>query len=213
VTAESADFDGSKGSPLDEAAFVAAHGFLLAGGRSSRMGRDKALLELGGRTMVEIALEKLGSVCREVSLVGNNPELARFDVTVVPDAIAGCGPLGGIVAGLEASTSEWSLFLAVDVPFVPVEVLKMLLVAAEADGAMCVMAEAYGQRQPLVALYAKAALPTLRTALEAGRWKVTSAIQAAGPVRYLQFEQDDWFRNLNTPEEFAEAESSGMFGL
>jgi molybdopterin-guanine dinucleotide biosynthesis protein A len=205
------DFDWSKGSPPSEAAFVAANGFLLAGGRSSRMGRDKALLELGGQTMVEIALKKLRVVCRAVSLVGNTPELGRFGVPVVPDAIAGCGPLGGIVAGLESSAAEWNLFLAVDVPFVPVEVLKMLLVASEAEGAVCVMAEAFGQPQPLAAMYAKAALPTLRTALEDGRWKVTAAIQAAGLVRYLQFEEDDWFRNLNTPEEFAEAEASRVF--
>ncbi len=205
------DFDWSIGLPPNEADFVAAEGFLLAGGRSSRMGRDKALLELGGRTMLEIALQKLHVACREVRLVGNNPELSRFKTPVVPDAVAGCGPLGGIVAGLEASTSEWNLFLAVDVPFVPVEVLKMLLDAQESEGAVCVMAEAQGQPQPLVALYARSALPILRSALEAGRWKVMAAIKAAGVVRYLQFSEDEWFRNLNTPEEFAEAESSRAF--
>ncbi len=173
------------------------------------MGRDKGFLELGGRTLIEIGLEKLRVACREVSLVGNNPELARFGVPLVPDAIAGCGPLGGIVAGLEASASEWNLFLAVDVPFVPVEVLKMLLVSSETAGAVCVFAEAFGQPQPLVGLYAKSALPVLRAELEAGRWKVMSAIRAAGETRYLQFEDDEWFRNLNTPEEFADAESWG----
>ncbi len=209
--AAASEFDWSKGSPPDEAFFVAADGFLLAGGRSSRMGRDKALLELGGRALVAIGLEKLRVVCREVSLLASNPELGRFGVPVVPDAIPGCGPLGGIVGGLEASASEWNLFLAVDVPFVPVEVLKMLLSASEAEGAVCVMAEAFGQPQPLAALYARAALPVLRAELEAGRWKVMSAIKAAGAVRYLQFERDDWFRNLNTPEEFAGAESSGAW--
>ncbi len=209
--AAASDFDWSKGSPPDEAAYVAANGFLLAGGRSSRMGRDKALLELGGRSFVEIGLEKLRVACREVRLLGNDPALGRFGAAVVPDAIAGRGPLGGIVAGLEVSESEWNLFLAVDVPFVPVEALKMLLVASRADGAMCVMAEAFGQPQPLVAVYARAALPTLRTELDAGRWKVMSAIEAAGAVRYLPFEQDGWFRNLNTPEEFAEAEAKAIF--
>lgn len=212
VADAAADFDWSKGRPPDEAAFVAASGFLLAGGQSSRMGRNKALLELGGRTLVEIGLSKLRVACREVSLVGNHAELARFGVPVVPDAIAGCGPLGGIVAGLEASASEWNVFLAVDAPFVPVEVLRMLLTASEAEGAVCVMAEAVGRPQPLAAIYAKSALPTLRAELAAGRLKLISAIKAAGVVRYLQFDEEEWFRNLNTPEEFAEAELSGVSG-
>jgi molybdopterin-guanine dinucleotide biosynthesis protein A len=212
VAGTAADFDWSQGSPPEEAAFVAAEGFLLAGGRSSRMGRDKALLELGGRTMVEIGLDKLRVTCPRVSLVGNTPELGRFGVRVVPDAMTGCGPLGGIVAGLEASETEWNLFLAVDVPFVPVEVLKMLLTRSEAEGAVCVLAETLGESHPLTGLYAKAAAPLLRRELEAGRLKVKSAIQAAGLVRHLQFERDEWFRNLNTPEEFATARASGGFG-
>jgi molybdopterin-guanine dinucleotide biosynthesis protein A len=176
------------------------------------MGRDKAFLELGGRTMVEIGLEKLRVVCGEVSLVGNTAELARFGVPVVPDAVAGCGPLGGIVAGLQASALEWNLFLAVDVPFVPVAVLKRLLNRSETEGAVCVLAETLGESHPLTGLYAKAALPVLHRELEAGRLKVKSAIKAAGVVRSVCFERDDWFRNLNTPEEFAAAEASGVFG-
>jgi molybdopterin-guanine dinucleotide biosynthesis protein A len=175
------------------------------------MGRDKALLELGGRTMVEIGLEKLRVACPRVSVVGNTPELGRFGVRVVPDALTGCGPLGGIVAGLEASATEWNLFLAVDVPFVPVEVLKLLLTRSETEGAVCVMAETLGESHPLTALYAKGAAPVLRRELEAGRLKVRSAIRAAGLVRHLQFEREEWFRNLNTPEEFAAAQASGAF--
>ena len=171
------------------------------------MGRDKATLERGGRTLAEIGLDKLRSVCREVSVVGNNVGLARYGLPVVEDSITGCGPLGGIVAGLEASRCEWCLFLPVDVPFVPIEVLTMLMTSSVVEGTVCLMAESLGQPQPLVALYAKAALPVLRAHLEDGRWRVMEAIQAAGSVRYMQFPEKEWFRNLNTPEEFAQAES------
>ncbi len=185
------------------------NGYLLAGGRSSRMGQDKALLRLGGRTLVEIALGKLAAMCRETAIVGNAPELVGFGVPVIQDSIAGCGPLGGIVAGLEHSLVEWNVFLAVDVPFLPAEALRQLLAATEDSRRVAVVAEVGGFPQPLCAVYARRALPLLRRELEAGRWKVMSAIRVAGAVELVPFQDERWFRNLNTPEEFAEAEALG----
>jgi molybdopterin-guanine dinucleotide biosynthesis protein A len=183
--------------------FVPAAGFLLAGGKSSRMGTDKALLQLGGRSLVERGLETLRAMC--AAILSNNPELQRFG-RVIPDAVPGCGPLGGIVAALESSEFEWNLILAVDVPFLPVAALKMLLFAAATSQSVAVIPEVDGQPQPLCALYARAAAPVLRQELEAGHWKVTAAIRAAGEVTFAPFHQAEWFRNLNTPEDFAEAE-------
>jgi molybdopterin-guanine dinucleotide biosynthesis protein A len=167
------------------------------------MGRDKALLELGGVTLIERGMRKLALVCPEVTIVGEDRESGRFG-RVIPDAMPGCGPLGGIVAALAQSATRWNLFLAVDVPFVPVAALQALLSAAA--GTVAVIAEANGQPQPLCALYSHDALPMLRSELEAGRWKVMAAIKAAGEVKFVHFEEEDWFRNLNTPAEFAEAE-------
>jgi molybdopterin-guanine dinucleotide biosynthesis protein A len=187
--------------------FVQAAGFLLAGGQSLRMRSDKALLQLGGRSLVERGLETLRAVCAEVAILSNNPELQRFG-RVIPDAVPGCGPLGGIVAALESSEFEWNLVLAVDLPFLPVAALKMLLFAAATSQSVAIIPEVDGQPQPLCALYAKTAAPVLRQELEAGYWKVTAAIRAAGEVTFAPFHQAEWFRNLNTPEDFAEAERS-----
>ena len=187
--------------------FVQAAGFLLAGGQSSRMGSDKALLTLGGRSLVERGLQTLGTVCAEVAILSSNPELELFG-RLIPDALPGCGPLGGIVAALESSEFAWNLVLAVDVPFLPVAALKMLLFAAATSQSMAVIPEVGGQPQPLCALYAKAAAPVLRKELEAGHWKVTAAIKAAGEVTFAPFHRAEWFRNLNTPADFAEAEES-----
>ena len=74
-------------------------GYVLAGGRSSRMGRDKALLELAGKPLVLHAVTKLRRVCAEVSVLSDNPELARY-APLVRDLHAGCGPMGGIEAAL-----------------------------------------------------------------------------------------------------------------
>ena len=178
-----------------------AAGFVLAGGKSTRMGQDKALLALDGLTLVEHALLSLGPVCAQVSIAGGDARLGRF-APVVPDDHPGCGPLGGIMAALEQSAFEWNLFVPVDVPFVPPQVWRALLARAAEGGAVCVMAR--GEYvQPLCAAYAKAAAPVLRRELEAGHWKVTAAIAVAGPVAYVDFADESWFRNVNTPEEFA----------
>jgi molybdopterin-guanine dinucleotide biosynthesis protein A len=199
------DFDWRKGVPPDERVFVPAAGFVLAGGQSSRMGRDKALLTLGGEPLVKRAVRKLSKVCAEVAIAGGAENLTQFG-RIIPDESAGCGPLGGIVAGLEQSSFKWNLFLAVDAPFVPVSVLKALLFMAAGSPHVCVMARAQGVLQPLCAVYSIKALAVLREQLAAGRWKVTRAVEAAGPVKVIDFDDGNRFANLNTPEEFAEAE-------
>jgi molybdopterin-guanine dinucleotide biosynthesis protein A len=199
------NFDWRKGIAPDESVFVHAAGFVLAGGRSSRMGQDKALLTLGGQPLVRRGVRKLGEVCAEVAIAGGTESLMQFG-RVIPDESAGCGPLGGIVAALEQSSFEWNLFLAVDAPFVPVSVLKALLFMAAGFPSVCVMARAQDVMHPLCAVYSRRALAVLRQELIAGRWKVTRAIEAAGPVKVVDFEDASWFANLNTPEEFAEAE-------
>jgi molybdopterin-guanine dinucleotide biosynthesis protein A len=201
----SIDLDRRKGVSQDEGEFVPAAGFVLAGGRSTRMGQDKALLTLGGEPLVKRGVRKLSKVCAEVAIAGGTQSLMQFG-RIIRDESVGCGPLGGIVAGLEQSSFEWNLFVAVDAPFVPVSVLKALLVIPAGSPIVCVMARAQGVMQPLCAVYSRKALAVLRQELVAGRWKVTRAIEAAGLVKVIDFDDASWFANLNTPEEFAEAE-------
>jgi molybdopterin-guanine dinucleotide biosynthesis protein A len=190
---------------MDSCERIAAAGFLLAGGRSSRMGRDKALLTLGGEPLVKIGLDKLRSVCEIVAIAGGAEELGEFG-RIVSDKRSDCGPLGGIVSALEQSLFEWNLFLPVDAPFVPVFCLKALLMGASEYPCVCVMAGIGDVKQPLCAAYSRKALNVLQRELAEGRWKVTEAIAAAGLVRVADFGNVDWFANLNTPEEFAAAE-------
>ena len=166
------------------------------------MGRDKAWLELDGQTLVERGLASLRLVCTEVAIAGGGADLERFG-RVVPDRRPGCGPLGGIVAGLESTPREWNLFLAVDVPFVPTEVWQQLLAQAAPTAAMSVIARVDGQVQPLCAAYRRSALDVLRTELEAGHWKVMLAARTAGVIDFVDFAETSWFRNVNTPEEFS----------
>ena len=169
------------------------------------MGRNKALLEFQGETLAERGLRKLGEVCSEVAIAGGVSELGRFG-RVIPDQHSECGPLGGIVAALQQSSHEWNLFLAVDMPFVPVEALRTLL-SSVGDGLCGVVSQVDGQLHPLCGVYSKTALPILRRELEAGRFKMKDAVEAAGQFVFLRFHELNWFRNLNTPNDLAAAQA------
>ena len=183
-----------------------AAGFVLAGGRSSRMGRDKALLMLGGRTLVERAVSKLEAVCERVGIAGGAEELAKFG-RVVPDERPGCGPLGGIVAALESSEFEWNIFLPVDVPLVGVDFVRRLGERCLASEAVAVVARVDGQVQPLCAGYHRRIVTRLRAGLEKGDFKVMRVVEGVGEVEFVEIQEPGiQFLNLNTPEEFAEAE-------
>ena len=174
-------------------------GFVLAGGRSSRLGRDKALLpwppnafaEGNSQTLLQHSIARLQSVCTTVSVCANRDDFP-FGGKVIPDALPGTGPLGGIVAALESSTTDWNLMLAVDLPFLPVGVLQALAACArsgrESEAASnrrspqtpaCILPELDGWPQPLCGLYHRALTPGLRAALEAGKFKVIAALQEA----------------------------------
>ena len=179
-------------------------GFLLCGGRSSRMGANKALLQFHGELLVQRGLRTLSEVCTEVAIAGGTEDLNRFG-KVIQDETADSGPLGGIISAMEQSTSEWNLFLSVDTPFVPASALSRLLSAAADSPSVGVMARVAGRLQPLCAAYSRKALPLLREQLAAGNRKVTDAVAAVGGYTAVDFEEEGWFANLNTPEEFAEA--------
>jgi molybdopterin-guanine dinucleotide biosynthesis protein A len=180
-------------------------GFVLAGGRSSRLGRDKALLpwppnaaaEGNGQTLLAHAMARLQRVCDTVSICANRDDLPTTEI-VIPDARPGSGPLGGIVAALEHSTTDWNLLLAVDLPFLPVAVLQSLAARASAPAEtmvasgvaslpslLCVLPSVDGLPQPLCGLYHRALASGLRRALEAGKFKVMAALYKAADASGL----------------------------
>jgi molybdopterin-guanine dinucleotide biosynthesis protein A len=103
--------------------------FILAGGRSSRMGADKAFLELAGKPLIVRAVELARETVPEVKIVGDPQKFGAFG-PVIDDVYRNRGPLGGIHAALTSSEAEWNLILAVDLPFVAVQFLKYLLTRA-----------------------------------------------------------------------------------
>jgi molybdopterin-guanine dinucleotide biosynthesis protein A len=157
-------------------------GYVLAGGKSSRMGRDKALLELGGKPLIWHAVTKLGRVCADVQILSSNPELERF-APLVRDMHAGCGPLGGLEAGLGHSWHEWNLFMPVDMPFLPSAFLDhwvRTVIARERRGARVAMFTVGGVPQPLFCLLHREVALFVHEAMQRGEYKVFPVLEGAG---------------------------------
>src|SRR5713101_3739807 len=197
-------------------------GFLLAGGKSSRMGMntDKAFLDFGGQTLLDRALGVMGTVCDRVTIVGDPGKFAKYGSTkygpVVADIFSGCGPLAGIHAALVHSPAELNLMLAVDMPFVSRELLAFLFAAAEnedKDGdAMITVPRSSKGLQPLCAIYRRDFSVAAERALRAGRYKIDAAFSSV-PIRVIEeaelaaagFSEQSFF-NVNTPQDRRAAE-------
>lgn len=184
--------------------------YILAGGASSRMGRDKGLLALEGVTLIERAIALLQPIATAVKLGGDHPHLIRFG-DVVPDRFPGCGPLAGIHSALLDSTTEWNLIFAVDQVFAAPELLHLLIEKAAhvEDGCLAVVPEIDSRPQPLCALYRKSFAQLAERALKAGEFKIDRLFDSA---HALILRENDYRQagiapaiwNVNTPQEFSE---------
>lgn len=188
-------------------AVVDVTGFVLAGGKSTRMGTDKAFIEFEGRILLERALGLVRSVTPDIRIVGAREKFAPF-APVVEDIFRERGPLGGIHAALRGSQTELNFMLAVDMPFVSETFLQYLIGEARtATEATVVVPRSEGRRQPLCAVYRPQFADMAEQALLAGRNRIDSLFDA---VETRVIEEDELaragfsspiFRNLNTPEQ------------
>lgn len=191
-----------------------AWGFVLVGGLSKRMGRDKALLLLGGVPMALLQARKLERVCGRAAFVGKEPgPLEALGYPFVADAASERAALHGLLAALEWSTEALTVVLAADVPHVPEALLAALLARLSASGATAVVPTDAGHPQPLCAAWSKEALAALRLAVAAGDLSLRGAVES---TRGLVLSEEETallpgfaagaFRNVNTPEEYRAAE-------
>jgi molybdopterin-guanine dinucleotide biosynthesis protein A len=197
------------------------NGFVLAGGRSTRMGRDKALLTYAARPLIAHAVDLLKHAGLEPRIVGSRPDLASFG-PVLEDLHSGCGPLGGMEAALAASESEWNIFVPVDLPLLPPAFLRYLMERAAITGASATIPTLGGRPEPLCAVYHRDLLSGITRALESGEYKVKRAIESAANASHAEIDlfgveavaatRADWpmepplyrwFQNMNTPADMA----------
>lgn len=185
--------------------------FVLAGGKSTRMGADKAFIEYEGRSLLHRALEVAVSIAPQVYIGGSREKFAHYGA-VVEDTFPDCGPLGGIHAALRASQTELNVMLAVDMPFISPQFLRYLTGLAGATEATAIVPRAEGRFQPLCAIFRRDFAEAAEAALLAGRNKI-DPLFALVETRAIEEEEmehagfsRDIFRNVNTPQDLQEAE-------
>ncbi len=188
-------------------------GFILVGGRSSRMGTDKSRLQFGGQTSVERIAAELRSVTRRISLVGSSRAGYDPDLRIVPDTHERWGALGGIHAALGACVSDWALIVACDLPFVTRDLCSRLLTLSQQESPDAVVPiQPDGRPQPLCALYRREPCRLEADQLIASGEHTPRALLANVNPRWVRPAElidlpgaENFFFNVNTPQDYERA--------
>lgn len=187
--------------PLD------GEGFILAGGKSGRLGRDKAFLRYRGSPLIELARRCLESAGLPVAIVADSRERFRsLGLPVLVDRISGAGPLGAVFTALTASRSQDNYFIPCDTPLVPPRLYRVLARAGR-DFDVVVPRDAAGGLHPLCAYYSRNAADPIRRLLETGVRRVDSVLEAED-LRVHVLSAAEWnlpdqgFLNVNTPADW-----------
>jgi len=186
-------------------------GYILAGGESSRMGRAKALLEIGGEPLLVRTARLIEWVVGTATVIGRAADYPALGLPVIEDEWPGAGPLGGIATALRASHASWNLILACDLPYLTRDWLEFLVRRAFASEAEALLPMNALGAEPLCAMYHKRGEAAVSAALSSGVRKVTDGLTQ---LRVERIEPPEWkafdsegllFKNMNSPEDYEEA--------
>ena len=179
-------------------------GFVFAGGKSRRMGTDKALLEIDQQPILLRMIKLIEPFCESVAISGQNDDYSVFNVKMVPDEFSGIGPISGIYSCLKHSSNDWNLIISVDVPFVNREFIRLLI--SKANDSDCVIPKHDSGIEPLIALYHKSALKVVDEMIQSGEYKLMNLIGKLNSsyldCTELLLEYPKLFHNLNSPADF-----------
>lgn len=189
---------------------------IQAGGKSSRMGQDKALMPFRGRPLIQHVMERLAPIADEIIITTNTPDAYRFlEVRLTRDLRLGRGALGGLYTALETASKPFVAVVACDMPFASpnfFSTARRLMAESAMD---VIIPSTENGLEPLHALYRREiCLPAIEAALDADKWKVISWFGQVN-ARILSVKETAaynpdnlTFWNLNTPEDFASAEKT-----
>lgn len=180
---------------------------ILVGGKSLRMGQDKAFLPVEGLPVIERIIQTMQGCFKQLLLVGDRPKrFEPYHLAVVPDIYPGSS-LGGLYTGLYTAGTDRIFVTSCDIPFPNPDLIQSICTGTELYDAVIPATE--GGLEPLFALYCKSCLPAMQAALEAGNFRITALLQqlqikTIAPEQVLQIDATGRsLLNINTPDEFA----------
>ncbi len=194
---------------------ISVQGFILAGGASSRMGTNKAGIEIGGTSLVRRAADTLSEVTDSVIVVGASAaSITDMRLPVIEDVPAETrGAIRGLVTALKACERIWALVLACDLPFISSELLKLLIEKADPDVDAIVPVQQDGRYQLLCGVFRReTCLPAASQAMLEGRWSLHALAERLNtrriePAEYVHLPASDrFFMNMNSPDDLIKAQ-------
>lgn len=183
-------------------------GVILAGGKSSRMGEDKSLLKIKGKTLTELAHNAIKDFCDEIIVSSNSQENIIFNTKHINDIYKGIGPMGGIYSALKISSNETNLVVSCDMPFVSKEYISFIL---EQSTNFDVCISSFEEKMfPFPGIYKKNIINLLKNEINNKHYKLTKFIGKVNNI-IIDFETSDlfynekMFYNINDKESYIEA--------
>ncbi|WP_163709039.1 molybdenum cofactor guanylyltransferase [Mangrovibacterium lignilyticum] len=181
-------------------------GIILAGGKSSRMGKDKGLIEFQGKQLIQYAIGLLHPLCTEIIISTNQAAYEEFGLKTVADVYRDCGPLGGLQAALSETEFEWNVVVSCDTPFLQAELFTSLLQMK--TGFDAVIPKHAGGIEPMAGVYHKSLAESIEAKLKAKDFKTQKFLYESNTAFYdatgLIQKYPRLFYNLNRPEELDE---------
>ncbi len=181
---------------------------ILAGGKSTRMGTDKALLKIQEKNLIEIVYDNLKELASEIIISTNNPDVTIPGTKTVADIYKNIGPAGGIYSALSVSNSQKNIIISVDTPFVTKTVFEYLLNPENSKANVCIVSE-NNSLHPLIGIYSKQFTEILQKEIQKGNYKIRDIIKKTSyeiiDVYEKEFYDKHLFQNINTKEDYLSA--------
>ena len=182
-------------------------GYILAGGKSSRMGEDKGLKIFNEKPLVQTVIDQMQLVFNQLVIVSNNSDYQQFGLEVIEDEVKNIGPAGGIYTALQHSKTDKNFIVSCDMPFITAEAIAFML--KNSNDLEIMLPERNGQLEPLFGVYSKKCLPKWKTLIDNDCIKLQNMVtnfdlKMIDVSEYNSF-SEKLFQNLNTPNEFKNA--------
>lgn len=178
-------------------------GIILAGGKSSRMGRDKGFVRINGAYMIEHVIAAVAPCVTSLIIIANTDDYKQFGYPVIKDIIPDCGPMGGIYTGLLHSSTKQNIVVSCDIPFITPAIISQLATAADDSDVVCVSHS--GKKEPLCARYRKICALKMISFLDAENFKMNEFLDSVNTGLIYAENMPEFnsqqLANINTPGE------------